>query len=249
MKSMIFGGLTMKFGKSIWLTGFLLSAVLLSSCNIGETPAPAEDPGAIQTQAFEIVLTQSALQQTQTAAAIPPTPLPTDTQIPTATLSLPTLDLSGATNTPFAFNTQQPGLTPLSLLTPTVGVINTVTTKNGCNDGSFIGEGGVTDGTVLAPNKDFSKSFSIQNIGTCAWDEGYSFAFVPEFSTPGFTGYSIVLPKDKPEDYTKPGSSQTFVLKLTAPKDPGTYKGYWKLKDDAGNLFGPLVWLEIVVSK
>jgi len=223
----------MKFGKSIWLTGFLLSAVLLSSCNIGETPAPTEDPGAIQTQAFEIVLTQSALQQTQ---------------IPTATLPLPTIDLSGATNTPFAFNTQQPGLTPLSLLTPTVGVVSTVTTKNGCNDGTYLGEGGVTDGTVLAPNKDFSKSFSIQNTGTCAWDEGYSFAFVTEFSTPGFQGYSIVLPKDKPQDYTKVGASQTYVLKLTAPKEPGTYKAYWKLKDDAGNFFGPLVWLEIVVK-
>jgi hypothetical protein len=71
---------------------------------------------------------------------------------------------------------------------------------------------------------------------------------VPEFSTPGFQGYSIVLPKDKPQDYTKVGASQTYVLKLTAPKEPGTYKAYWKLKDDAGNFFGPLVWLEIVVK-
>jgi hypothetical protein len=237
----------MKFGKTIWLTGFIVSAVLLSSCNIGATPAPTQDPGIIQTQAFEIVLTQAALQQTQTAAAIPPTPMPTNTLAPTATLAaLPTVSAAGGT--PFAFNTQQPGLTPLSLLTPTVGIVNTVTTKNGCNDGSFIGEGGVTDGTELAPNKDFNKSFSILNTGTCAWDEGYSFAFVPELSTAGFKGYSIVLPKDKPEDYTKPGGSQTFVLKLTAPKDPGTYKGYWKLKDDAGNFFGPLVWVEIVVK-
>ncbi|MDP1545460.1 MAG: NBR1-Ig-like domain-containing protein [Anaerolineales bacterium] len=238
----------MKFGKNIWLTGFILSAVLLSSCNIGETPVPVEDPGVIQTQAFEIVLTQSALQQTQTAAAVPPTPLPTDTQAPTPTLSgLPTIG-AGGTNTPFAFNTQQPGLTPLPLLTPTVGAINTVTTKNGCNDGAFLGEGGIADGTVLAPNKEFNKSFSIQNTGTCTWDEGYSFAFVPEFSTPGFVGYSIVLAKEKPEDYTPPGKGQTYVLKLTAPKEPGTYKAYWKLKDDAGNSFGPLVWLEIVVK-
>jgi hypothetical protein len=239
----------MKFRKSILLMGALIAAVILSSCNIGATPAPEQDPGTVQTQAVELVLTQAALQQTQTAAAMPPTPLPTNTLAATPTLGgLPTFAPIGGTTTPFAFNTQQPGLTPLALVSPTIGFVNTVTTKNGCNDATYLGEGGVKDGDEIEAGKSFSKSFMLQNTGTCAWDEGYSFAFVPEFSTPGFQGYSIVLPKNKPEDYTKVGHGQTFVLKLTAPKTAGTYKGYWKLKDDVGNFFGPLVWLEIVVK-
>jgi len=226
-----------------WLVSFLLVSFLISACNIG-VATPTEDPGAIQTQAFEIVLTQSALQQTQTAAAIP---LPTNTLAVTNTLApLPTS--SFATNTPFSINTQQPGLTPQLLITPTLGIVNTVTTKNGCNDGQYLAEEGYVDGTQVDPNKNIIKSFMIQNIGTCDWDEGYSFAFIPELSTPGFVGYSIVLNKNKPEEFTKAGTGQTFVLKLQAPKDPGTYKGYWKLKDDLGNYFGPLVWIEVVVK-
>jgi hypothetical protein len=57
-----------------------------------------------------------------------------------------------------------------------------------------------------------------------------------------------VLKKDAPEDYTEPQHSQTFVVKLTAPKTPGEYKGYWKLRDDAGNYFGPLVSVWIIVK-
>lgn len=237
----------MKFRKTIWMAVALIPAILLSSCNIGAAPPPEQDVGAIQTEAFGVVLTQAAIQQTQTALAIPPTPMPTNTPFPTPA-ELPTLDIN-STNTPFAFNTQQPGFTPLAIATATIaGAVNTVTTRNGCNDAAYRGEGGVKDGDTVDAGKEFVKSFMLLNTGECEWDEGYSFAFIPEFSTPGFPGYSIVLQKNKPEDYTKPGAGQTYVLKLTAPKTPGTYKAYWKMKDDTGNLFGPLVWLEVIVK-
>lgn len=238
----------MKLRKFVGLGGVILFTTVLSACNLGSTPPPSEDISAIQTQAFNLVLTQAALQQTQTAQALPPTPQPTDTPFSLVTDTPPPLPPLGATNTPFAFNTQQPGFTPLALASPTVGVVNTVTTRNGCNDGMYLGEGGVKDGDVIEAGKAFNKSFMLHNTGDCTWDEGYAFAFLPEFSTPGFQGYSIVLPKNKPSEYTKPGYGQTFVLKLTAPKTPGTYKAYWKLRDDEGNFFGPLVWIEIVVK-
>jgi hypothetical protein len=237
----------MKTRKLFWLAGATILAVTLSSCNLGATAVPTVDPGVIQTQAFGAVLTQVSNQQTQTALANPTTPAPTNTPLPTATLI--TAPTAASLNTPFAFNTQQPGLTPFASLVPTVGAGGPIgATKNGCNDGSFESEDGVADGTVLAPLKNFQKSWDIKNTGTCAWDEGYSFTFMADVSTPGLAGYSIVLPKNKPEDYTKPNSSQNFVLKLTAPKTPGEYTGYWKLKDDAGNFFGPLVYLKIVVK-
>ena len=128
----------MKSRKSLWLVGMTILAVILSSCNLGATPAPTQDPGVIETQAFSVVQTQAALQYTQTAMAIPPTPLPTNTPFPTATLGvLPTFAPVGGTNTPFAFNTQQPGLTPLSSVVPTLGVVATFPTKNGCNDAFY----------------------------------------------------------------------------------------------------------------
>lgn len=241
----------MNFRKFGWLTGLTLAAVLISSCNIGATPAPTQDVGLIQTQAFGIVLTEAANQQTQTAAAIPPTPLPTFTALPTNTLvSIPTSAIVGSA-TPFAFNTQQPGLTPQLLVTPTVvGVISTVTTKNGCNDGQYGGETKPADGDYINSGAAFSKGWTINNIGECTWDEGYVFDYLEDYplGSPELVGYDIVLKKNTPEDYTKPGYGQTFIVKLKAPKNPGEYKAYWKLKDETGNYFGPLVYVWIKVK-
>ncbi len=236
----------MKFRKSIWIIGAMILSIVLSSCSLGATPVPTEDTGALQTQAVSIVFTQVAMQQTQTALAIP---LPTNTPIPTVTLGvLPTFAPVGGINTPSAFNTQLPGFTPLASPFATIGNISTVTTKNGCNDGAYESEDGVKDGTVLSRLEAFRKSWDIRNTGTCTWDEGFSFTFMTALSTPGFNGYDIVLSKNKPEDYTKPDRTQNFVLKLTAPNKVGDYIGYWKLKDDAGNFFGPLVWVKITVK-
>jgi hypothetical protein len=240
----------MKFSKSHWLVSALILTVMLSSCTLGATPAPTQDIGAIQTQAFGVVLTQVAMEQTQTALAIP-SPLPTNTlaPLPSPTLgTLPTFAPVGGVGTPFAFNTQQPGIIPLASPISTAGIVSTVTTKNGCNDGSFLGETAPFDKAVVKAEKNFSKGWTIFNSGTCAWDEGYSFTFMPELSSPELKGYSIVLKKDAPEEYTASQHSQTFIVKLTAPKAAGEYKGYWKLKDDTGNYFGPLVSVWITVQ-
>jgi hypothetical protein len=235
----------MNYRKSLWLATILVPAIILSACNLGATPAPTEDPGAVQTQAFNVVLTQAASQQTQTALAVPPTALPTNTFLPTATF----ITLGGATVTPFAFNTQQPGFTAIASPVLTAGAVSTVTTKNGCNDGTYIGETAPFDGAEVGIGELISKGFTILNTGTCVWDEGYVFAFQPDLSSPEIKGENIVLPKNKPEDYTKPGHTQSFVVKFKAPKLAGEYKGYWKLRDDGGNYFGPLVYVFIRVRK
>ena len=241
----------MSFRKFRWLAGFALTALLISSCNIGATPPPTQDTGAIQTQAFGQVLTQVAEQATQTAAAVPPTPMPTFTVAPTNTLPAipPTNEFGIPTNTPFTFNPQQTGLTPqtgLLIATATVGAFSTVTTKNGCNDGYLISESLPYDGKTILLGTEFQKSWDFLNTGSCAWDEGYSFAFVQEFSTgPKYgNGKDYVIPKEGP--FTKPGETRTFTVTLKAPKVPGEYIWYYKIKDDAGQFFGSLVWVKIV---
>jgi len=234
----------MKFQKAHWLIGYTVLAIILSSCNLGATPVPTQDVGAIQTQAFSMVLTQ-------VAAASTPTSLPTNTPEPTATLAAPPTFAAiggGAVETPFPFNTPQPGLTPVVLSpVPTVaGSVPTITTKNGCNDGAFIGESAPYDGEVLEPSRWYEKHFDIMNTGSCTWDEGYTFVFLPEFSTPGFDGYDIKLRKDV--DFIKPGKVITFVIKLKSSVKAGEHIGSWKMRDDGGNFFGPLVYVKYVVG-
>jgi hypothetical protein len=236
----------MKFRKLQWPVVYTMLAIILSSCNLGATPVPTQDVAAIQTEAFNQVLTQ-------VAAANSPTPLPTNTALPaTATLqAAPTFAPAGGsgTATPFPFNTAQPGLglTPLASPVPTLGgVVSTVTTKNGCNDGIMTSESAPYDGAMLNPGEDYEKSFAFLNTGTCAWDEGYAFVFQPTYSTPDFKGYDIVFRKEK--DFTAPGKAISFIVKLKASQAPGEHIGVWKLRDDGGNYFGSMVWVKYVVG-
>jgi hypothetical protein len=238
----------MKFRKAQWLIGYTILAMILSSCNLGATPVPTQDVGAIQTQAFEQVMTQAA-------AAYTPTVMPTDTLAPTNTLAAPPTFASigggsagSGTATPFSFNTPQPGLTqPVLSPVPTIaGSVPTITTENGCNNGAFIGESAPYDGDVLEPSKAFEKNFDLMNTGSCAWDEGYAFVFQPTYSTPGFKGYDILI--KKAENYTAPGKKITFSMKLTSSHIPGEHIGSWKMRDDAGNYFGPLVYVKYVIG-
>ncbi len=235
----------MKFRKFQWLVVYTMLAIILSSCNIGATPVPTQDLAAIQTQAFNQVLTQVAL-------ASSPTPLPpTATLAATATLMVPPTfaPVGGGTVTPIPFNTAQPGLglTPLASPVPTIaGVVATITTKNGCNDGAMVGESAPYDNDVLKPREYFEKNFDILNTGTCTWDEGYAFIFQPAYSSPDFAAGDIKIVK--PEDFTKPGKVITFVMKLRASNVPGEHIGSWKLRDDAGNYFGPLVYVKYVIK-
>ncbi len=242
----------MSFRNLRWLATFTLAAMLISACNLGATPPPTQDVAALQTQAVAQVFTQAAAQSTQTAAAVPPTPLPTFTLAPTNTLPAIPTAFELATNTPFTFNTQQPGLTPQAALGPsaTAGPYSTVTTKNGCSDGYLISESKPFDGAQLKPREQFAKTWEFLNTGTCDWDGGYVFAFV-EGAFESCNGPKYVVPKDYivPQSViVKPGQTLAFTVNMAAPKEPGEYRWCFKMKDDAGQFFGSLVWTQIVVK-
>jgi len=242
----------MKFRKTLWLIAVAaLSSILVSSCNLGATPEPTAVPGAIETQAFSIVLTQVAEQQTQTAIAIPPTAMPTVTLFPTPTSFTDAVipPIGGSIETPFA---PIPGFTPLASPVPTLGgAAPTLSTTNGCNDGLYEGESPPYDGFQIKVNDTFEKDWKIRNTGTCPWDEGYSFKINTQWSAGiealrgGST--SVVITQEK--DFIKPGTLVAMKLKLQAPATIGEYKWCWKMQDDSGAAFGPLVCTTFVVVK
>lgn len=217
----------------------ILLTASLASCNIGKSEGPTQDVSSIFTEAAGTMLSQLNDQMTQTAQAA--AALPSDT--PTAEASftpLPTFPIAGITpfgtsGTPFAFNTPIGG-TPIA----TTGLIGS--TANGCDDAAFLSET-VPDKSVFAPDKVFEKTWSLTNTGTCTWGAGYSFDFI---SGDQMGGVNIVITKfDKA---TPPGHSNAFVVTLKSPKISAEYKGFWRMKNTAHNVFGSLVFVDIIVK-
>jgi hypothetical protein len=243
--------------KPKFIFSLLVLTGLLAACGSSATPTP--DLNAMNTAIVGTTVAQLSGQFTQTAQAAPTnTPASTEAVATIPTVALPTLANSGPNatvnpaalptfsfvNTPVVGNTLAAGAT--ALVTP---IPNTSSgqpsTAFGCNDGLFIGEN-LPDGSVIKSGADFAKSWEIKNTGTCTWDEGYSFTFLSNVSSSEIKGYDIVI--KAADEFTKPGHSQSFIVKLTAPTKAGEYKGYWKMQDDSGNYFGPRVYFDIVVK-
>ena len=207
----------------------------VSACNLGRAPEPTPDVNALYTVAAETLIVQSGLGLTQTAAASSPTPSPT----PLASFTpLPTFPVAAGL-TPFSLGTPIPGLTPL----PTQSAGSSAGGfAVGCNNAVYLGQT-VADKTVMNSQKQFKNGWSLQNTGTCAWDENYSFAFK---SGEQMSGEDVNIVNE--DQFTQPGHSQAFVVHLQAPKAKGEYIGYWQMKSDTGEWFGSLVSIDIIVG-
>ena len=236
--------LTRKFLKKT-LPALLTVSLLLTGCNIGATPAPTLDVNAVNTAVVGTTIAQLAGQMTQTALVAP---TPTSTSLPAA--SLPTFALPTDAN---ALPTISFNSTPLSNPTPVAGFTqlatsvpaNSLSTASGCNDASFVGET-LKDGSVIKAGEKFTKAWELKNTGTCTWDKGYVFTFLADVSNSAIKGYDIAI--NNSDEYTKPGNSQSFIVKLVAPDASGEYKGYWKMRADDNTYFGPRVYFDIVVK-
>lgn len=230
----------MQFKKLFWVMAVLFLTAALSSCNIGVAAPPTPDVNAIYTAAAGTMIAQFGDQQTQTAQAIPPTSADTPTALAPFT-PLPTFPIAPAGGTTFVFNTPSAAGTPLPTLS-TGGSGSTSSTASGCSDSSYTNQS-VKDGTTFIPKKNFEVGFQMTNTGTCSWGAGYSFVYI---SGDRMNGNNIVITKS--DRVTSPGNSNTFVLQLQAPAAGGEYKGFWRMKDPKGNVFGSLVYIDIIVK-
>ncbi len=224
--------------KSLGVVGGLLLGTVLTACNLARASQPTPDANALYTEAAGTLIAQFNDQQTQTAAAATPTPEVTVTALGTFA-PLPTLPLGLTPFGTLSFNTPTGGLTPLPTLPQGTG---TFSFPVGCDDAQFVGETKPLDGDHLAPLTAFKKGWSMLNVGTCSWTNGYAFAFK---SGDQMQGLDIkILNQDQ---FTDPGHSQAFVEHLVAPKQHGEYIGYWQMQNVSHVWFGSLVRVDINV--
>ncbi len=165
----------------------------------------------------------------------------------------------GVAQTPLATQTNTPTriltATPTSV-TPTAAVTNTPNQPTGqsspvsnCDLAAAGNPIDVTipDDTQLQPGEAFTKVWRLQNAGTCTWDQNYALAL---FSGEGMGAITNI----QLEGQVPPNDTVDISVDLIAPDPPGTYQGYWKLRNELGEWFGigpnggSAFWVRVIVG-
>ena len=80
----------------------------------------------------------------------------------------------------------------------------------------------------------------MQCNGSCSWGVGTQIVFV--------SGDQLGASQEVEVPVTASGDTANVAVEMTAPSESGTYKGYWKMQDTDGELFGAKVWVQIIVT-
>jgi len=128
-----------------------------------------------------------------------------------------------------------PTITPSPSLAPTSAAAATstpTTTEGVCDQAGFEKDVTIPDNTIIGAGQEFTKTWRLRNDGTCTWNSGYAIVFDHGDAMGGPA--SAVLT----DQLIAPGETVDVSLDLTAPESPGTYQGYYKLRNPAGQEFG-----------
>lgn len=226
-----------------WLISLLALSVFLSACTFGQEPEPTPDVGAIFTAAAETVQAQFALGLTQTALAAPP-PTATVPPLPPTATPLATFAIDGSnaatTNTPLPIlgsGTQQSAILP----TATSLAVLAAPTEKPCLNSVFISDVNYPDGSVVEDDIKIAKSWTIQNTGTCTWDDGFSLRPV----TGDAKGTWKIIYK---KEFVEPDEIVQITVELITPTKGGVWGGCWRMYSDSEQPFGTFVCINVTIE-
>jgi hypothetical protein len=155
------------------------------------------------------------------------TPIPSETPLSLSGIHVSTLP-PPATNTPV----------PATLVPPTV-VAQPSATPGCVVSAAFVADVTIPDGSDIAPDSQFVKTWRIKNSGTCRWGSGVTAVFVGGNQLGGPSSVSI-----PPTDV---GGTRDVSLTLKAPASPGNYNGKWQVRTSSGAVLTGLT-VSIVIS-
>jgi hypothetical protein len=212
----------------------LVIALLLGGCNLpSNSSTPTAGPNAVNTAAALTVIamtTQFAPEATATSASTAAPTLANQSVVPT----IPPQNQSTATSAATALSAATATNIPVVAAAP-------------CNRAAFVSDVTYPDGSVVASSTTFTKTWSLQNTGTCTWSTSYKIAFVNGDAMEGPA--TVYLPSS-----VAPNQSVNLSVTLRSPKTNGSYKGFWDLQDKNGVSFGldpnanTDFWVQIVVG-
>jgi hypothetical protein len=214
--------------KSI-LVFLLLLSLLISSCNMPQNAiSPAEQTAIIDASIAETVAAEAGVSpQSSDSDPSISTNTPDPNQLPT--------DTPDSSDTPTPSDTPEPD-TPTPSDTPIP-----------CNLAKFVSDVSIPDGTTFQPGDTFTKTWRLQNVGSCAWTSGYDIVFS------GGDAMDAPASVQLTAGTVNPGQNVDVSVNLVAPASAGTYRGNWQVRDPSDVVFGiensssGFFWVEIEV--
>lgn len=181
-----------------------LTLVLATIMACSRFAAATPQPAATLDALYTAAAQTLQAMSTQSAGTLTPQPVSTGT-----------LFISSPSATPFSTFTTVPPVQP---------VIR-------CDAAAFVSDISYPDGSAISLGGSFTKTWRLQNVGTCTWSTSYSLVFVSGERFGAST--AIALPGS-----VAPGQTIDLSINLTAPNNSGRYRGDWKLRNASGILFG-----------
>lgn len=115
-------------------------------------------------------------------------------------------------------------------------------TPNPCVVGArFLGDVNYPDGSQIPAGTAFTKTWQVQNTGSCIWINSYGIQNV--------SGGSFGAPSPSSIPYTQPNQIVNISVNMVAPQQPGNYRSVWQLRAPNGVLFGPQMDAQFTVPQ
>jgi predicted small lipoprotein YifL len=219
--------------KLVSIAGAVILIALLAACGSKAPATPTTDPNQILTEVNQAVETQLA----QTQAALPtstPTPEPTATATisPTPeTTTSATISLPGVSSTSSAIN-----------------LPSTNSTATSADNAQFDADVTIPDNTVIDPNHQFTKTWSVKNTGTTTWNSNYKLIYIDGIAL-NDVPTMLITPQVAISTAVAPGSTVDISVSLVTPGSNGTYKVWFRMLNPEGHLFGDPLYVLFVVNK
>ena len=111
----------------------------------------------------------------------------------------------------------------------------------------FVDDVSVPDGTVYEPGHHFIKTWRLRNVGDTTWTTEYKAIFMDGDLMDG--PFTVSMPRE-----VAPDQEVEVSVDFMAPSESGNYRGYWKLQNGDGDIFGMGIeaadhfWVDIRVT-
>jgi uncharacterized protein YkwD len=97
---------------------------------------------------------------------------------------------------------------------------------NCTNSGAFVADVTIPDNSKIAAGATFIKTWRVKNTGSCIWGSGYTLTHYSE--------ESMLAPASVPVGVTYPDQTVEVSIELTAPREIGSHRGFFVIKNPAG---------------